>query len=120
VIDGSWNEEMAYWRTLEVLKEGRDRIDGIVSFNDSIALGVLRALRESGVKVPEDIAVVGWDDSRFTSFAELTTVHVPMAEIGRQAAVLLYHQINTRRANETGTRIFIDTPLAIRRSSAHT
>jgi DNA-binding LacI/PurR family transcriptional regulator len=118
IVEGAFNEEMAYWRTLEVLKEGPGTVDGIVTFNDGMALGVLRALRESGVRVPHDIAVVGWDDSRFASFAELTTVRVPMAELGRQAATLLYHQINTRRINEHGSRLFIDTTLAVRRSSS--
>ena len=118
IIHECWNEEMAYWRMVEFLKADPRACDGFVAFNDGIALGVLRALREFGIATPGQAAVVGWDDSRFAGYAELTTVHVPMAEIGRQAAVLLYNQINAKKANAAGNSILIDTSLSIRKSSA--
>ena len=117
IIHECWNEEMAYWRMVELLKADRRACDAYIAFNDGIAIGVLRALREAGVRTPGEAAVVGWDDSRFAGFAELTTVHVPMAEIGRQAAMLLYNQINAKKANVAGNCIELDTSLSIRKSS---
>lgn len=117
IIHECWNEEMAYWRMVELLKKDRRACDAYMAFNDGIAIGVLRALREAGVAVPGEAAVVGWDDSRFAGFAELTTVNVPMSDIGRQAAVLLYNQINAKKANAAGHRVLLDTSLSVRRSS---
>jgi DNA-binding LacI/PurR family transcriptional regulator len=52
-------------------------------------------LRERGVRVPDDVAVVGYDDIRFAEFLEvpLTTVSLPKYEIGRRAAEILFQRI---------------------------
>jgi DNA-binding LacI/PurR family transcriptional regulator len=100
------------------LKADRHACDGYIAFNDGLAIGVLRALRDSGIAVPEDVSVVGWDDSRFARFAELTTLHVPTSEIGRQASMMLYEQLTSKRANEAGKKVYLDTPLLVRKTSA--
>ncbi|MBE2317699.1 LacI family DNA-binding transcriptional regulator [Solirubrobacter sp. CPCC 204708] len=60
--------------------------DAIVAANDEVAIGVLTRLRDAGVKVPEDVSVAGIDDLRPAHFVGLTTVSVPLHEMGRRAA----------------------------------
>lgn len=63
----------------------------IVCYNDQIALQVLQGIRDEGLRVPEDVSLVGYDDSSLAVASEvkLTTVRHPKAEMGRQAARLL-------------------------------
>ena len=63
--------------------------------NDSMALGVLRGLHEAGVKVPEDVALVGFDDIPTADYVtpSLTTVHAPAQELGEQAMEALLQQL---------------------------
>jgi len=69
---------------MRMLKDGLP--DAAITFNDESALGVLMALREAGVRVPEDISIAGVDDTRDAQFAGLTSVMVPMYELGTTAA----------------------------------
>lgn len=64
------------------------RPTAVVCYNDQIALEVLEAIRNEGLKVPDDISVVGYDDSSLATATEikLTTVRHPKADMGRQAA----------------------------------
>jgi LacI family transcriptional regulator len=71
------------------------RPDGVVAGNDLHAIGIIAALTSAGVRVPDDIAVVGYDDIPFAAVAAvpLTTVRQPIAEIGTAAAQLLLDEI---------------------------
>jgi LacI family transcriptional regulator len=85
-----------------------ERPDAIFAANDMMALGCLRALAETGVRIPEDVAVVGFDDiplARYVTPA-LTTVRVPMAALGARALDGLAEAISTdsdRASTETLT-----------------
>jgi len=86
--------------------------------NDLFALSVLQGIREAGLRIPEDIAVIGFDDIPFASFPEiqLTTVAQPKRLMGRMAADLLLEQIN----GKPGTRkkeIVLETELIERRTA---
>lgn len=73
--------------------------DAVFGFNDLMALGAVYALREAGLRIPEDVAVVGFDDieeSRFSS-PTLTTISPPKAEIGRLAVSMLVQRIEGTR-----------------------
>jgi LacI family transcriptional regulator len=59
--------------------------DAIFAGNDMMAIGALETLRERGFKVPEDVAVVGFDDVPLASHLGLTTVRVRIAELGERA-----------------------------------
>lgn len=63
----------------------------VMCANDVLAIGALRAAREMGLRVPEDISITGFDDIELAMLAEpaLTTVHVPHREMGRRAAAIL-------------------------------
>lgn len=83
---GDWNEQSGYHLTLELLSEGLD-IDAIFAQNDFIGLGAVRAIQEKGLRVPQDISVIGFDDylpSRLSK-PQLTSIKPPFEEMGRTA-----------------------------------
>ncbi len=71
-------------------------IDGVFAASDRIAIGAIRAIVESGRRVPDDVAVVGFDDSREGQLAvpPLTTVHQSLDQMGAAMARMLLHRIN--------------------------
>jgi LacI family transcriptional regulator len=90
--------------------------DGIFAHSDLMAIGVLRALRKAGRTVPDDVAVVGFDDIRHAAHTEipLTTVRQPMREMGMAAASLLLARLDGSPADE---RVVLPTSLVVRDSS---
>jgi LacI family transcriptional regulator len=75
------------------------RATALVGANDEIAIGLLEAARDAGLRVPKEVAITGWDDipaARHLS-PPLTTVRQPMHEIGRRAAALLHERIGGSR-----------------------
>lgn len=90
--------------------------DALVCANDELALSTMKALKCAGVKVPDDIAIVGWDDvmtARYVSPA-LTTVRQPLFELGRVAATRL-HERTTGAPTAPEPRI-LPTELVLRSS----
>jgi len=73
----------------EVLLRQANRPTAIFAAGDMIALGVIEYARQNGLRIPGDLAVVGFDDIELASFAGLTTVRQPMQEMGRQAAEIV-------------------------------
>ena len=71
-------------------------LDVIVASNDNMALGALEALQAKGIRVPEDVAIVGFDDIELAQMASvpLTTVRFSFYEFGRRAAAMLLDQVN--------------------------
>ena len=69
--------------------------DALVCANDELALSTMKALQRAGVKVPDDIAIVGWDDVMTARYMSpgLTTVRQPLFELGRLAATRLHERI---------------------------
>ncbi|MFE5797745.1 LacI family DNA-binding transcriptional regulator [Streptomyces sp. NPDC056503] len=90
VLDGEFTEETGRRAVERALAQGV-AFDAVFAHNDLIAAGALRALRASGRAVPDDVAVVGFDDLPMARHTEpaLTTVRQPMREMGRAAARLL-------------------------------
>ena len=84
--DGDFRQETGYTLTQKLL-QGKDRPDAIFCANDAMAIGAIGALHEAGVRVPDDIAVVGFDDIPIARFLTppLTTVRVPIADLGSSA-----------------------------------
>jgi DNA-binding LacI/PurR family transcriptional regulator len=92
--------------------------DAVFCFNDLLALGVLRALHDAGVRVPDDVAVVGFDDLEESAYAvpSLTTISPDKREIAGCAVSLLIDRIRGRR---TGPPERFEPPfrLAVREST---
>lgn len=72
------------------------RPTAIFCANDLLALGVMRGLNQRGLKIPQDMAIVGYDDVEFASMLSpaLTSIRQPKYQLGRAAAELLLHEIN--------------------------
>jgi len=87
-------EEYAYTTVSRYLEQG-GQLDAAFAVNDDIAYGAIRALQAHGLRVPEDVAVVGFDNQDTSAFISppLTTVAQPMREIGKQAMCLLLERI---------------------------
>lgn len=88
------NYEVAYAETLKLLKKNR-KITAIFSLTDFMCIGIYKALQEMGLRIPKDIAVVGYDDLLLTRFLQpsLTTVRQPNSEIGIKAAEIILANI---------------------------
>jgi len=95
-----------------------ERPTGVTCYNDLVAIGLCRALRELGLRVPEDVSVVGYDDVPLCEYlaVPLTTLHVPKHEMGTQAAELLVRQIESKqpRAPE---KVYLAAELVVRGST---
>lgn len=102
----------------EALDRGFALPTAFLANNDSIALGAMRAMQERGIRVPEDISVIGFDGLPFSAMSEptLTTVDVPCADIGRWAVNIVHQQMRGRI--RTTCSIRVSTQLHIRKSTA--
>jgi LacI family transcriptional regulator len=91
-------------------------IDGIFAANDQMAIGAYSAIREAGLTIPGDIAVVGFDDDNYGSTATppLTTVRQPSLEMGRRMAEMIVGLIENRHVDMVTT---LSTELVIRDSA---
>ena len=91
------------------------RATGVSCYNDLVALGVCRALRELGLRTPQDVSVVGFDDVPILAYldAPLTTVRVPAFALGARAVDLLVHHIEARQVRAP-QRIYLDATLVVR------
>lgn len=85
-----------------------ERPDGIVTSNDHLAIGLVHGLIGRGVRVPEDVAVVGYDDIEFAAIAAvpLTSVRQPAREMGRTAAELLLARITGTPGSELAAVVY--------------
>ena len=96
VINGEFSGEVAYQNLKTLIDNNQVPFDAVFSGDDDAGIGTLTALHEAGMRVPEDVSVVGFDDSRLSPFLNppLTTVRAPTEEVGRCAARLLFDLIN--------------------------
>jgi DNA-binding LacI/PurR family transcriptional regulator len=113
---GDFTEEggaAAMGRLLE--RPGRP-VDAVFAASDLMAAGALRTLRAAGRRVPDDVAVVGFEDSAVARYAQppLTTVRQPIEEMGRQAARLLLAKVAGEAA---GMHLILDVELVLRASA---
>jgi DNA-binding LacI/PurR family transcriptional regulator len=95
VEHGDFSEESGV-RALEALLPRRPRLDGIFVANDPMAIGALAALRAAGRRVPEDVAVVGFDDiaGAASTTPPLTTVRQPLEKMTKAMAELLLRRMS--------------------------
>lgn len=92
---GGYDPESGY-EAMKSLLEETPLPTAIYGMNDLMALGAIRAIHEAGLRIPHDIAVVGYDDMRFSAFTypALTTIHAPEVELGQEAAKMLFKLID--------------------------
>ena len=95
----------------------RELPTAVVVANDLMALGVMREFHAAGLRIPEDVSIVGFDDIAFAALAEppLTTVCLPRTELGRKAVEALMQTIE--RPDKRGVEIHVPTYLVKRGST---
>ena len=92
----------------------------IFVYNDFLAMSVLAVLKARGLRIPDDIAIVGYDDIEVASILELTTISQPTYEIGKRATQILLGRVRDRKMGESSDKVHevvLKPRLVIRKSS---
>lgn len=110
--EGKFTQESGYEVGQEIANASESP-DAVFACNDYMAIGAMAAFREAGIRVPEDIAVAGFDNISSARYANppLTTIHVPVYDIGRRVAERLIEQI---QADQPLAAEQIDVPLELK------
>ena len=116
VCEVSQDPETGYEKTKELLETIR-RFDAVVCGCDTVAMGVMRALVDGGVRIPEDIRVIGYDGIEFAKYTvvPLSTIAQPFYQIGSTGAQVLLDRI--REPDGPARKIMYEGELVIRRST---
>jgi len=117
--DMAGHEQYGYEVMTDYLKCSPQKFDAVVAVHDGLAYGVIRALTEAGLRVPQDVAVVGFDDQDPSAYFQppLTTIRQPMREIGMEAGRLLFRRLNQTVVDGVQQRIVLEPTLIVRQSS---
>nr|WP_297424537.1 LacI family DNA-binding transcriptional regulator [uncultured Actinotalea sp.] len=117
VVDRPLYEYTAGRTAMEELLEREPDVDGVFAASDAVAAGALDALRAAGRRVPEDVGVVGFDDSSWAlrTHPQLTTVHQPASLLGERAAESVLAQVSGSAPEPGGT--LLETHVVVRGSA---
>jgi LacI family transcriptional regulator len=115
-IEGNFSEESGYAVVSRILSM-KPEPTAIFASNDSMAIGAIKALYDRGIAIPDDIALVGFDDIPIVRYMKpaLTTVNVPIHEMGKLAVEKLIQAVEGKN-NHNKERIVFPTKLVIRES----
>lgn len=112
IVPSGVTEESGYQTMLKVL-EIPERPRAFFFINDASAIGALKAIREKGIKCPQEIAIIGFDDIRLGRYVSptLSTIHQPTYELGKEGAKLLVdiieHEVKTLIREKLPTELII-------------
>jgi LacI family transcriptional regulator len=117
VVEAGYHDDTGHLAMIKLLRK-QPMPDGVFCYNDPVAIGAMRAISEAGLKVPDDIAVVGAGNVHYSDFlaVPLTTVDQGTSEIGKRAANLLLESIASKRAVKP-RKVLIVPKLVVRRST---
>jgi DNA-binding LacI/PurR family transcriptional regulator len=109
--------ELGYPVVEQLIKKKR-KFTALVCFNDVAAIGAIRALRDYGFAVPEDVSVIGFDDIKAAAYLSpgLTTIRQPLAQMGRFAAQCIVNRLN--RTEDFREQVAFEPDLVARESTA--
>jgi DNA-binding LacI/PurR family transcriptional regulator len=116
IMFGDYFAESGYNAVKKALDEGRS-FTALFSANDQMAIGAIKAIKEKGLRVPEDIAVTGVDGIYVTTLIDppLTTVELPRYKLGYTAGTMLAEMI--RNPDKRGEHIILPGKLVVRKST---
>jgi DNA-binding LacI/PurR family transcriptional regulator len=116
VMQGDFTEAAGY-RAMKLLLDETPEIDGVFIASDLMGVGALRALRELGRRVPDDVAVVGFDDAPLAPYTDppLTTVRQPVVLLGQEMVRLLLCRLSEPPGDPKA--IILPTELVVRAST---
>ncbi len=116
VQPGNFRRENGFMAMMDILRL-EDRPTAVISANNLMTLGALQAIYEYKLRIPGDIAIVGFDDMAWASSLNppLTTIAQPTHELGSVAAQLLLDRINDPQ--RPFRHVILDTQLIVRKSS---
>lgn len=114
-----WGPEAGYEATKRLLDASMGEFTAVFAFDDVSAFGTIRALAESGLGVPGDVSVVGFDDLSAAAFFNppLTTVHYSMVNMGIRGAELLFEAIRGHGQPVESRNLMAETRLVERKST---
>lgn len=120
VLEGNADREGGYKAGRSLLRLS-PRVTAVFAGNDLMAIGVMEAIHDAGLRVPEDIAVVGFDDIPMASLYSLglTTIHYSKYELGAIAGKLLLEKLSSQRRDAPPQNIILPAKLVIRSSCGY-
>ena len=118
VILGDFSVNSGFKSIKNLLKRNR-KFTAILAFDDLIAIGVLNGIKESGLSIPQDISVIGFDNIEASSFKgiDLTTISMDKSSMGRLAVEILLEDLNCKNKQCDINNIVLDQELIIRQST---
>ena len=114
--DGYYGVEAGYRAMLSLLEKAKEPPTAVLAMDDTLALGCIQAANEKGLKVPKDLAVVGFNDSAFSAHSEppLTTVHIFAETLAYYAVDMLLRLVQGEVV--APKRVTVPTQLIVRKS----
>ncbi len=113
ILRGQFTEESGHEAMVKWLDANGAPPEAVFSLNDDMAVGALKAISQRGYRVPNDVALMGFDDTDAARYTDLTTIKIPMQEIGRAAANVAILEVSGHKVNIHEP---METELVVRRS----
>jgi DNA-binding LacI/PurR family transcriptional regulator len=120
IEENSPSPQLGYKATQELLVAG-ERFTALFAFNDICAMGAIRALHEFGLRVPEDVSVLGFDDIESAGYQTrgLTTVQQPLREMGKTAAKTVLRRVHHPKERfDDSAPVLFEPQLVVRETTA--
>jgi DNA-binding LacI/PurR family transcriptional regulator len=113
------SHEPGYFAAQRLLAS-KTHFTALFAFNDVSAIGAVRAFREAGLRIPQDVSIVGFDDVQSAAFQNpgLTTVRQPLRTMGILAAEAILRQITSPAEHLSSRQVVVDPELVVRESTS--
>ncbi len=117
-IEGDWSAERGMALFPQLLQRN-EKLDGLFVGNDEMAMGVVRYANNAGIRIPADVAVVGFDDQKESAYfsPSLTTISHPLREMGKLATTTMISMLESDGEPSQPLQITLETNLITRESS---
>jgi DNA-binding LacI/PurR family transcriptional regulator len=117
LTENVWSPALGYGPVKALLSRTKD-FTALFAFNDIAAFGAIRALYEAGMRVPDDVSVIGFDDVLSAPYGipSLTTIRQPLREMGRMGAEFLLQRIHHPKATYS-RQVIVQPELVVREST---